>query len=336
MSRRRCPKGRRRRFCVRWRASSRAVCASWIRWARPSWRAGRRGWRRRRTAGAASEPWMSWIARYHSLMRAALAIRRAGGSAAEGASDRAGVDAAFVADVMAPPDGRLGSWCCGGWRATLACPRGRSPRRCSRCGGRRRTSCEREGLPARPSPSATGERGGGHPSEREAPEVRSLSECRRRLPTVVASGWRRLGPREVRPQPQYARGGLRQLPRERLRIRCRELAVASLADVGGRAARLRDLFGGERSQLRQRGQLVALGRAREHGVGQECPPQHRLQRLDGRRFTRRPDQRDLTAHVGERVEREQRLGDRDRLALQHARAGCRRPSPRCHASARRR
>jgi len=60
------------------------------------------------TAGAATEPWMSWIARYHALMRAALAIRRAGGSAAEGASDCAGVDTAFVADVMAPPDGRLG------------------------------------------------------------------------------------------------------------------------------------------------------------------------------------------------------------------------------------
>jgi hypothetical protein len=59
-------------------------------------------------AGAATEPWMSWIARYHSLMRAALAIRRAGGSAAEDPRDRASLDAAFVADVMAPPDGRLG------------------------------------------------------------------------------------------------------------------------------------------------------------------------------------------------------------------------------------
>jgi hypothetical protein len=59
-------------------------------------------------AGSATEPWMSWIARYHSLMRAALAIRRAGGSAAENPSDRAEADPAFVADVMAPPDGRLG------------------------------------------------------------------------------------------------------------------------------------------------------------------------------------------------------------------------------------
>ncbi len=57
------------------------------------------------TAGAATEPWMAWIARYHSLMRAALAIRREGGRGAEGAAE---VDAAFVADVMAPPDGRLG------------------------------------------------------------------------------------------------------------------------------------------------------------------------------------------------------------------------------------
>ncbi len=59
-------------------------------------------------AGAASEPWMAWIARYHRLMRAALAIRRARGAAAEDPSDRLEVDAAFVADVMAPPDGRLG------------------------------------------------------------------------------------------------------------------------------------------------------------------------------------------------------------------------------------
>ena len=59
-------------------------------------------------AGSATEPWMSWIARYHSLMRTALAIRRAGGNTAENPGDRAGVDAAFVADVMAPPDGRLG------------------------------------------------------------------------------------------------------------------------------------------------------------------------------------------------------------------------------------
>jgi hypothetical protein len=60
------------------------------------------------TGGAATEPWMSWIARYHALMRAALAIRRAGGRAAEGAGDAAEADAAFVADVMAPPDGRVG------------------------------------------------------------------------------------------------------------------------------------------------------------------------------------------------------------------------------------
>ena len=60
-------------------------------------------------AGTATEPWMAWIARYHRLMRAALAIRRAGGGAAgEDSSDRLEVDAAFVADVMAPPDGRLG------------------------------------------------------------------------------------------------------------------------------------------------------------------------------------------------------------------------------------
>ncbi len=63
-------------------------------------------------AGEATEPWMAWIARYHRLMRAALAIRRAGGDRGDaGAGDpRDGVEveAAFVADVMAPPDGRVG------------------------------------------------------------------------------------------------------------------------------------------------------------------------------------------------------------------------------------
>ena len=61
-------------------------------------------------SGAASEPWIAWIAGYHRLMRAALAIRRAGGAVAGAgdASDRAEIDAGFVADVMAPPDGRVG------------------------------------------------------------------------------------------------------------------------------------------------------------------------------------------------------------------------------------
>jgi hypothetical protein len=59
-------------------------------------------------AGAAIEPWMAWIARYHALMRAALEIRRNGGRGAEGAGGDAEVDAAFVADVMAPPGGRVG------------------------------------------------------------------------------------------------------------------------------------------------------------------------------------------------------------------------------------
>jgi len=59
-------------------------------------------------AGAATEPWMAWIARYHSLMRAALAIRRDGGRGDESAGDRGEADPAFVADVMAPPAGRLG------------------------------------------------------------------------------------------------------------------------------------------------------------------------------------------------------------------------------------
>jgi len=66
------------------------------------------------TAGAARErepepePWIAWIARYHKLMRVALAIRRARGAQASEASERVEIDAEFVAEVMAPPDGRLG------------------------------------------------------------------------------------------------------------------------------------------------------------------------------------------------------------------------------------
>jgi hypothetical protein len=49
----------------------------------------------------AREPWIEWIAAYHELMRAALALRdpaRAGAVT---------VDAAFAAAVRAPPHGRL-------------------------------------------------------------------------------------------------------------------------------------------------------------------------------------------------------------------------------------
>ncbi len=60
-------------------------------------------------AGAATEPWMAWIARYHSPdARGAGDPPRRRRGAEESPSDRAEVDAAFVADVMAPPDGRLG------------------------------------------------------------------------------------------------------------------------------------------------------------------------------------------------------------------------------------
>jgi hypothetical protein len=54
-------------------------------------------------AGAAAtarrEPWMAWIAEYHALMRAALAVRA-------GRADAA-IDPAFAAAVRDPPDGRL-------------------------------------------------------------------------------------------------------------------------------------------------------------------------------------------------------------------------------------
>jgi hypothetical protein len=65
------------------------------------------------TAGAPVEPWMAWIAAYHALMRAALAIRaaRARGDTRAVATDASGaaaveVDAAFVTEVLAPPGGR--------------------------------------------------------------------------------------------------------------------------------------------------------------------------------------------------------------------------------------
>jgi hypothetical protein len=69
-------------------------------------------------AGEASsvEDWMLWIWGYHRLMRAALAIRR--GTAAEVSGQVSGqvsgvegddlVDAGFVAEVRAPPGGRIG------------------------------------------------------------------------------------------------------------------------------------------------------------------------------------------------------------------------------------
>jgi hypothetical protein len=79
----------------------------------------------RRAAAAASnapaEPWMTWIAAYHALMRAALAVRDpARAAAARGdaaalaalatvaADEAAPLDVAFVAAVLAPPDGRVG------------------------------------------------------------------------------------------------------------------------------------------------------------------------------------------------------------------------------------
>ena len=69
-------------------------------------------------AGGPLEPWMAWIDAYHSLMRAALAIRAPGTDETRGdavalaalASRAAGVplDAAFVTAVLAPPGGRVG------------------------------------------------------------------------------------------------------------------------------------------------------------------------------------------------------------------------------------
>lgn len=70
--------------------------------------------------GGPEERWMAWMHRYHALMRAALYVkprvaRRAELAAHEAAAlaertsarAQAPVDAAFVAAVRAPPDGRL-------------------------------------------------------------------------------------------------------------------------------------------------------------------------------------------------------------------------------------
>jgi hypothetical protein len=78
---------------------------------------GRAELERRAAACAAAdgpdEPWMAWIAGYHALMRAALAVRVAPGArggSAQVASQAAGfpVDDAFVRDVLTPPGGRMG------------------------------------------------------------------------------------------------------------------------------------------------------------------------------------------------------------------------------------
>ncbi|MGZ3428745.1 MAG: hypothetical protein ACXVCV_18960 [Polyangia bacterium] len=51
----------------------------------------------------AEEPWMAWSARYHELMRAALAIRRGESETAAAAH----VDEAFARAVKLPQQGRL-------------------------------------------------------------------------------------------------------------------------------------------------------------------------------------------------------------------------------------
>jgi hypothetical protein len=68
--------------------------------------------RARASAGAASggpvEPWMEWIAAYHALMRAALAVRDPTRATAATDEGEAIVDETFVTAVLAPPGGRVG------------------------------------------------------------------------------------------------------------------------------------------------------------------------------------------------------------------------------------
>jgi hypothetical protein len=71
--------------------------------------------RARACADGAPEPWIPWIAGYHALMRAALAVRaRADRSevaalvAAASSTAGGALDAEFVAAVLNPPEGRVG------------------------------------------------------------------------------------------------------------------------------------------------------------------------------------------------------------------------------------
>ena len=81
--------------------------------------------------GAAVEPWMAAMAGYHALMRAALAIRRAGAdagavrAASEALRDATGItlDARDLAAIARPPRGRLGVFVFGRLGAELGrCP----------------------------------------------------------------------------------------------------------------------------------------------------------------------------------------------------------------------
>ncbi|HVZ73636.1 MAG TPA: hypothetical protein VHJ20_14755 [Polyangia bacterium] len=63
------------------------------------------------TASKGDEPWVAWIGAYHSLMRAALAVRSAPpdanlisiATAAAGFS----IDESFVSSIQSPPQGRM-------------------------------------------------------------------------------------------------------------------------------------------------------------------------------------------------------------------------------------
>jgi hypothetical protein len=54
-------------------------------------------------AGAAPEPWMTWIDGYHTLMRRALETR-----GARGRGEFPGADDGFAEAALAPPGGRMG------------------------------------------------------------------------------------------------------------------------------------------------------------------------------------------------------------------------------------
>jgi hypothetical protein len=57
-------------------------------------------------AGGSDEPWVRWMARFHTLMKAALHIKVRDGEPAQLAAD-AGVDEAFARAVKSPSHGRL-------------------------------------------------------------------------------------------------------------------------------------------------------------------------------------------------------------------------------------
>ena len=139
---------------------------------------------------------------------------------------------------------------------------------------------------------------------------------------MTASSPRRCARPPVRPWPASAdasgfgvRVGLAELALEHLRIRGRQVAAPALADVGGDLAGLGDLAGEEGDPgapgRRPRPPRPARGWGRRSCARTSSSGRRRLGAA-----ARRQDDRDLAGDVGEVVERQQALGQRQRLRRQ--------------------